>query len=52
VSGIGLLAVTAKRAFGRLSFQGPVVRVLPAVSALVVVGLGLAMTARALPTVV
>jgi ABC-type nickel/cobalt efflux system permease component RcnA len=49
VTGIGMLAVTAKRAFSRLSFDGPVVRALPAISALVVFGLGLAMTVRALP---
>ena len=52
VTGIGLLAVTAKRAFSRLSFDGPVIRALPAVSALVVFGLGLAMTVRALPQLV
>jgi nickel/cobalt exporter len=49
VTGIGLLAVTAKRAFSRLSFDGPVLRALPAVSALVVIGLGVVMTLRALP---
>ena len=52
VTAIGLLAVTAKRAFGRMNFDGPVVRVLPAVSALVVIALGLVMTIRALPTVI
>ena len=51
VTGIGLIAVTAKRAFGRLSFEGGLVRVLPAASAVVVIGLGLAMTLRALPEV-
>jgi ABC-type nickel/cobalt efflux system permease component RcnA len=51
ISGIGLLAVTAKRAFGRVSFDGPVVRALPAVSALVVLTLGVAMTLRTLPTI-
>jgi ABC-type nickel/cobalt efflux system permease component RcnA len=49
VTGIGLLAVSAKRFFSRLSFEGSVVRALPAVSALVVIGLGVVMTARALP---
>jgi nickel/cobalt transporter (NicO) family protein len=52
VTAIGLLAVTAKRAFGRMSLNGPVVRALPAVSALVVIALGLVMTVRALPTVI
>jgi nickel/cobalt exporter len=51
ISGIGLLAVTAKRAFSRVSFDGPVVRTLPAVSALVVLTLGVAMTLRSLPTI-
>jgi ABC-type nickel/cobalt efflux system permease component RcnA len=49
VTGIGLLAVAARRAFARLSFDGPLVRLLPAASALVVLGLGLVMTARAIP---
>jgi nickel/cobalt exporter len=51
ISGIGVLAVTAKRVFGRLTFQGQLVRLLPAVSALVVVALGIAMAVRAVPTV-
>jgi nickel/cobalt exporter len=51
ISGIGVLAVTAKRVFGRLTFQGRLVRLLPAVSALVVVALGIAMAIRAVPTV-
>jgi ABC-type nickel/cobalt efflux system permease component RcnA len=49
VTGIGLVAVSAKRLFSRLSFEGSVVRALPAVSAFVVIGLGVVMTARALP---
>jgi nickel/cobalt exporter len=49
ITAIGLLAVTAKRLFSRVSLQGPLVRALPAVSAVVVLGLGLAMTVRALP---
>jgi len=48
VTSIGLIAVTAKRAFSRMSFDGPLVRALPAVSAIVVLGLGVAMTVRAL----
>ena len=51
ISGIGLVAVTAKRLFARTSFQGPLIRLLPAVSAVVVLGLGIAMTVRALPKV-
>jgi ABC-type nickel/cobalt efflux system permease component RcnA len=51
ITAIGLVAVTAKRAFTRVRVQGPLIRVLPAVSALAVLGLGLAMTARALPDV-
>jgi ABC-type nickel/cobalt efflux system permease component RcnA len=51
VTGIGLVAVTAKSLFSRSSFEGRVVRVLPTVSALVVLALGVAMTARALPGV-
>jgi nickel/cobalt exporter len=51
MTGIGLLAVTAKRAFRRVDFDRGVIRLLPAISALVVLGLGLAMTVRALPKV-
>ena len=51
MTAIGLVAVTAKRTFERVDFNGGVIRLLPAFSALVVLGLGLAMTARALPHV-
>jgi nickel/cobalt transporter (NicO) family protein len=51
ITGVGLTAVLAKNAFARRSFDGLVVRALPAVSALVIVAAGLAMTARALPKV-
>ncbi|PWU23721.1 MAG: high-affinity nickel-transporter [Candidatus Rokuibacteriota bacterium] len=51
MSSVGLLAVTAKRVFARVSFERGLVRLLPAVSAIVVLGLGLAMTVRALPKV-
>lgn len=51
ITGIGLVAVTARRAFSRRSFDGPVVRALPTVSAIAVLGLGLAMTIRSLPQV-
>ena len=51
VSGIGLLAIGAQRTFKRMSFDGPIVRALPAVSALLILGLGVLMTVRALPNV-
>ncbi len=44
VTAIGLLAVGAKRTFARMSFEGRLVRALPAVSALVIIALGAAMT--------
>ena len=50
ITGIGLVAVTSRRVFSRMSFNGPVVRALPAVSALVILGLGVVMTLRALPS--
>jgi nickel/cobalt transporter (NicO) family protein len=52
VTAIGLLAVTAKRTFSRMRLDGPLVRALPAVSALVVLALGVAMTARAVPPLI
>jgi ABC-type nickel/cobalt efflux system permease component RcnA len=51
ITAIGLVAVYARRAFGRLSLNGPVVRTLPAVSAALILAVGLAITARALPGV-
>jgi nickel/cobalt transporter (NicO) family protein len=51
MSGIGLIAVTAKRVFNRVDFDRGTVRLLPALSALVVLGLGLTMTIRAIPGV-
>jgi nickel/cobalt exporter len=51
ISGIGLVAVLAKRAFGRVGLDGRFVRLLPAASALVILAAGLAMTVRALPKV-
>jgi ABC-type nickel/cobalt efflux system permease component RcnA len=51
MTGIGLLAVTAKRVFNRVDFNGGLLRLLPAVSAIVVLGLGIAMTVRAVPKV-
>jgi ABC-type nickel/cobalt efflux system permease component RcnA len=49
ITGIGLLAIGAKRLFARSSFDGPLIRILPAASALVILGFGIAMTVRALP---
>jgi nickel/cobalt exporter len=49
ITGIGLLAVFAKRAFGRFDLNGGLIRFLPAVSALVIVVAGVLMTARAIP---
>jgi nickel/cobalt exporter len=51
ITGIGLVAVLARHTFRRLSFDGPLVRLLPAASALVIVAAGLAMTVRAVPKV-
>jgi nickel/cobalt transporter (NicO) family protein len=51
ITGIGLVAVLARSAFGRRSFDGVVLRLLPAVSAVVIVVAGVAMTVHALPKV-
>ena len=51
ITGVGLVAVLAKRAFSRISFEGRLVSLLPAVSALVIVVAGVAMTLRAFPEV-
>ena len=51
MTAIGILAVSAKRVFNRVDFNGGLIKLLPAISALVVLGLGLAMTLRALPHV-
>jgi nickel/cobalt transporter (NicO) family protein len=51
ITGIGLVAVLAKQVFRRASFDGRLVRLLPAASALVILAAGLAMTVRALPKV-
>lgn len=52
ITGIGLVAVLARRAFGRVSLDGRVVRALPALSALVILGVGVALTVKALPGVI
>jgi nickel/cobalt exporter len=51
ITGVGLVAVLAKRAFGRLSADNRVFTLLPAVSALVILVAGVAMTVHALPKV-
>jgi ABC-type nickel/cobalt efflux system permease component RcnA len=51
ITGIGLVAVLARGAFKRLRLDGRVGTLLPAVSALVILAAGLAMTLHALPKV-
>jgi ABC-type nickel/cobalt efflux system permease component RcnA len=51
ITGIGLVAVLARRAFGRLRLDGPLVRVLPAVSAALILAVGVGLTLNALPEV-
>jgi ABC-type nickel/cobalt efflux system permease component RcnA len=51
ITGVGLAAVVARSAFRRGTFEGPLVRLLPAASALVILAAGLAMTLRAVPKV-
>jgi nickel/cobalt transporter (NicO) family protein len=51
ITGIGLVAVYAKRAFGRMSMEGGLIRLLPAVSALVILVAGVLMTVRAIPKI-
>jgi ABC-type nickel/cobalt efflux system permease component RcnA len=48
ITGIGLVAVLARTAFGRVSFNGRVLSFLPTVSALVIVVAGVGMTSRAI----
>jgi nickel/cobalt transporter (NicO) family protein len=51
ITGIGLVAVVARNAFRRFSFQGRVVRLLPTASACVILVAGVLMTVHALPSV-
>ncbi len=51
ITGIGLVAVLARSTFRRVSLDGPLVRLLPAASALVILAAGLAMTLKAVPKV-
>jgi ABC-type nickel/cobalt efflux system permease component RcnA len=52
ITSIGLVAVLARRTFGKLSLDGPLVRALPAVSAALILTVGLVITIRAVPGVV
>ena len=51
ITGVGLVAVVAKRAFARFDGRGRLLTLLPALSAVVIVIAGVAMVARALPKV-
>jgi nickel/cobalt exporter len=51
ITAIGLVAVLARRSFGRLSLDGPIVRALPAASALLILAVGVGITVNALPEV-
>ena len=51
ITSIGLVAVLAKRAFSRLTLDGPVIRLLPAASALAILAVGVGITLNALPEV-
>jgi nickel/cobalt transporter (NicO) family protein len=51
ITGIGLVAVLARSAFRRFSFEGRVVSLLPTASALAILAAGFAMTVHALPGV-
>jgi nickel/cobalt transporter (NicO) family protein len=51
ITTIGCAAILARGAFRRVSLEGPLVRLLPAASALVILAAGLAMTVRAVPKV-
>jgi nickel/cobalt transporter (NicO) family protein len=51
ITGIGVVAVVAKSAFSRLSFEGRLLRLLPAASALAILAAGIGMTIHAIPKV-
>jgi nickel/cobalt exporter len=51
ITGVGLVAVLAKRVFARANFDGRVLRALPALSAAVILVAGVLMTVHALPKV-
>ena len=51
ITSIGLVAVYAQRALGRLRLDGPLVGALPSVSALLILAVGIGLTVKALPEV-
>ena len=51
ITGIGLVAVLARRAVGRLQLDGAFVRALPALSAIVILVVGIGITVKSLPAV-
>jgi nickel/cobalt transporter (NicO) family protein len=51
ITAIGLVAVLARRVFGRLRLDGPLVNALPSLSALVILAVGIGITLNALPEV-
>ena len=51
IASIGLVAVYAQRAFGRLRLDGPLVGALPSLSALLILAVGISLTLKALPEV-
>jgi nickel/cobalt transporter (NicO) family protein len=51
ITSIGLVAVYAQRAFGRLRLDGPLVGALPSLSALLILAVGISLTVKALPEV-
>jgi nickel/cobalt transporter (NicO) family protein len=52
ITAVGLLAVLARRAFKRVSSDGGLARALPAVSALVILAVGIGITVNALPELI
>jgi nickel/cobalt transporter (NicO) family protein len=52
ITGIGLVAVLARRAFSHVSLDGSLVRALPSLSAVAILLVGLVLTVRALPGIV
>jgi nickel/cobalt transporter (NicO) family protein len=52
ITGIGLVAVLARRAFSRMSLEGRLIRTLPALSAALILVVGCVITAKAVPGIV
>jgi nickel/cobalt transporter (NicO) family protein len=52
ITGIGLIAVLARKTFSRARFDGKLIRALPALSAIVILMVGLGITVKAIPGVV